>query len=485
MEFLDHVVRVESFFAVTIGIIVLFVGKRLNDRIRFLREFSIPEPVTGGLLASLLFTLVFVVTGYAVEFQLSARDFLLVYFFTTIGINAHARDLLAGGKPLVILLAITIAFMFLQNLTGIGVAGLFGLPAAVGVTGGTVSLIGGHGTTIAWAPTIAADFGLANAMEIGIASATFGLILASLMGGPIAKYLVTRHRLSPAPASADEVQDFGGTERQTHEGKIGYLDFLGAILAIHVCIVIGTILNEVIAEFGLQLPLFVTCLFAGILITNLVPKNLPNVTGKPWPTRSPAIALIAEVSLGTFLAMSLMSMQLWTLVDLAGPIFAILAAQFALAVVVTLFVLFPLMGRTYDAAVVSAGFGGITLGSTPTAIANMAAVTNRFGPSHRAFIIVPLVGALRASTLRRPRQRAGGERGKVGVLVADSPYRDITRANARVLYHRLDWSPCKRRRTCLGSAIEPKEVLDAAGAVTASLPPGPGPAVSRSGVLRP
>jgi ESS family glutamate:Na+ symporter len=143
----------------------------------------------------------------------------------------------------------------------------------------------------------------------------------------------------------------------------------------------------------LQLPLFVTCLFTGILITNLVPRNLQSVSGLRWPTRSPAIALIAEIALGTFLAMSLMSLQLWTLVDLAAPIFAILAAQFALAVLVTLLVLFPLMGRDYDAAVVCAGFGGVTLGSTPTAIANMAAVTNRFGASHRAFIIVPLVGA--------------------------------------------------------------------------------------------
>jgi ESS family glutamate:Na+ symporter len=403
MELLDQVIRVESFFAVTIGIISLLIGKRINDGVRVLREFSIPEPVTGGLLFSMLFTLVYAVSGYAVEFELGARDFLLVYFFTTIGINAHARDLLAGGRPLVILLGVTIAFMFLQNLTGIGVAGLFGLSPAVGVTGGTVSLIGGHGTTIAWAPTIAAEHGLVNAMEIGIASATFGLILASLMGGPIAKFLINRHRLSPSPAVVDEVQDVGGTERQTHEGRVGYLDFLGAILAIHICIVIGTILNEAIADFywlsaglagrGLQLPLFVTCLFTGILITNLVPRNLQSVSGLRWPTRSPAIALIAEIALGTFLAMSLMSLQLWTLVDLAAPIFAILAAQFALAVLVTLLVLFPLMGRDYDAAVVCAGFGGVTLGSTPTAIANMAAVTNRFGASHRAFIIVPLVGA--------------------------------------------------------------------------------------------
>lgn len=392
MDILDNIVHIDSFLAVTLGIIVLFVGKRLNSAVRVLRELSIPEPVTGGLLFSILFGLVYFASGYVVELELRARDILLVYFFTTIGINANARDLITGGRPLLILLAITIGFMFAQNLTGIGVASLFDLPAAVGVLGGSVSLIGGHGTTIAWAPSIAEQHGISNAMEIGIASATFGLILASLMGGPIAKFLIKRHRLAPAQQALDEIQDIGLSERQDQRG-IGHLDFLGAVLAIHLCIILGYVLNGLIAEAGLKLPLFVTCLFAGILMTNLRPRNLPTITGKPWPSHSPAIALIAEISLGTFLAMSLMSMQLWTLIELAGPILTILAAQLALAVGVTILVLFPLMGRNYDAAVVAAGFGGVTLGSTPTAMANMAAVTQRFGASHRAFVIVPLVSA--------------------------------------------------------------------------------------------
>lgn len=392
MELVEGVLRIDSFLAVTIGIVVLFVGKRLNATVGFLRNFSIPEPVTGGLLFSILFGTLYAVSGIAVEFELRARDILLVYFFTTIGINASARDLLAGGRPLLILLAITIAFMIAQNLTGIGVATFFGLPAAVGVLGGSVSLIGGHGTTIAWAPVIAEQHGIGNAMEIGIASATFGLILASVMGGPIAKFLINRHGLTPAPGAADEVQDIGLSEGQ-QDARVNYLDFLAAVLAIHICIVVGFLLNGIIADLGLKLPLFVTCLFAGIMITNLVPKSRPTLTGNPWPARSPAISLIADISLGAFLAMSLMSMQLWTLIDVAGPIMAILAAQFLLAVTVTILILFPLMGRSYDAAVVAAGFGGVTLGSTPTAMANMAAVTQRFGASHTAFIIVPLVSA--------------------------------------------------------------------------------------------
>jgi ESS family glutamate:Na+ symporter len=392
MELQDGILHIQSFLAVTIGIVVLFVGKRLNEQVGFLREFSIPEPVTGGLLFSLLFGLLYAASGIAVQFELQARDVLLVYFFTTIGINASARDLLAGGRPLLILLVVTIAFMFAQNLMGLGVASLFGLPPAVGILGGSVSLIGGHGTTIAWAPYFIKSQGIANANEIGIACATLGLILASLMGGPIANLLITRYQLAPPPEAVQEVRDIGFTEAQRKAG-IGHLDFLDAVLAIHICIIVGYLLNGIIEDLGLRLPLFVTCLFAGILITNLVPKQFPTITGTHWPARTPSMALIADIALGSFLAMSLMSMQLWTLIDLAGPILAILTAQLALAVFVVWFVLFPLMGKSYDAAVMVAGFIGVSLGATPVAMANMAAVTQRFGASHRAFIILPLVSA--------------------------------------------------------------------------------------------
>ena len=389
IELKEGALQIGPFLTFTIGIIVLFLGKRINDAVGFLREFSIPEPVTGGLLFSILTALVYAVSDVAINFELGARDFLLVYFFTTIGINASIKDLLEGGKPLVILLVITIAYMVLQNVIGVSVARLFDLSAAVGLLGGTVSLIGGHGTAIAWAPKISEQFGIANAMEIGLACATFGLILASLMGGPIAKFLISRYKLTPKKTEPLDV----GTAQQGDKTSISSLQFLDSILAIHVCIIIGLILNEIVKQFGLDLPLFVTCLFAGILITNLMPHTFPRLTRMPWPNRTPTIALIADISLGAFLAMSLMSMQLWTLVDMAGPIVAILAVQFLFAVVINIFIVFPALGRTYDAAVVSAGFGGISMGSTPTAMANMTAVSTRYGASHLAFIIVPLVCA--------------------------------------------------------------------------------------------
>ena len=390
IEFKDGALYIGPLLTFTIGIMVLFIGKRINDAVGFLREFSIPEPVTGGLLFSLITALVYVLGDVAINFKLEARDLLLVYFFTTIGINASLKDLLAGGKPLIILLVITIVYMVMQNLLGISVAQLFDMQSAVGLLGGTVSLIGGHGTAIAWAPKISEQYGVANAMEIGLACATFGLILASLMGGPIAKLLITRYQLTPEKT---EPLDVGVAKQHGEKPTITSLEFLDSILALHVCIIFGIILNEVIKNIGLDLPLFVTCLFAGILITNTIPRTFPRLTRLPWPSRTPTIALIADVSLGTFLAMSLMSMQLWTLVSMAGPIMTILTAQFVFAILVNLLVVFPALGRTYDAAVVSAGFGGISMGSTPTAMANMSAVTSRYGASHLAFIIVPLVCA--------------------------------------------------------------------------------------------
>ena len=389
MEFQDGILQFDNFFTLTIGILVFFAGRRINEAVAFLREFSIPEPVTGGLLFSLLVAGIYSLSGIEIQFALQARDVLLVYFFTTIGINASLRDLLQGGRPLLILLSITIAYMVVQNLTGISVAALFGQPSSLGLLGGTVSLIGGHGTAIAWAPRFAEEYGIANAMEVGVACATFGLILASLMGGPIAKFLIHRYRLKPQTV---EPLDIGMPEEKKKAG-IGHLDFLDAVLAIHTSMILGFLLNELVENFGLKLPLFVTCLFAGILLTNLVPKSFPRITGTAWPSRTPAMALIADIALGTFLAMSLMSMQLWTLIDLAGPLFAILLAQFLIALSVTLFLVFPLMGKNYDAAVVCSGFGGISLGSTPTAMFAMAAVAQRYGASHQAFIIVPLVSA--------------------------------------------------------------------------------------------
>ncbi|WP_227009340.1 sodium/glutamate symporter [Pseudoalteromonas ulvae] len=370
---------------IIIAIFVLFLGKFLNKHISFLKEFNIPEPVTGGMVASLITGALYLMFDYVVEFELNARDQFLLIFFTTIGLSARFTSLKQGGRGLLILLVLAIIYLVLQNLTGIAVSQFTGLPSAAGVLGGSVSLSGGHGTAIAWAPIFSSRYGIENAMEIGIACATFGLVLGGVLGGPIAQFLIKRHQLSGQQASAVAISgDYSQGE------KISVETILNCVLVISIAIGLGLQLNRLLASLGLALPEFVTALFAGIVLTNSVPMMIKSIN---WPTGTHSLNLISDVSLGLFLAMSLMSLQLWTLTALAGPILVLLFAQVVVITLFVMFVVFRLMGKDYDAAVIASGYIGLGLGATPTAIANMNAVTDKFGVSAKAFIIVPLVGA--------------------------------------------------------------------------------------------
>lgn len=372
---------------IIIAILVLYLGKYLTKKIKVLQNFNIPDAVSGGVLASLVFGLCYAVFQVQIEFSLNIRDLFLITFFTTIGLSSKLKTLLQGGKPLLILLAIAVSYLFLQNLTGLGAAALMGLDRPIGIISGSVSLSGGHGTAIAWAPIFAETYNIANALEIGIASATFGLVLGGVVGGPIAKWLIVKHRLS-----ADD-QDKNLTisiKHQQQNVKIDYNTMLNSLLVIGVTIGLGIQINYLATLIGLRLPDFVTCLLAGIILTNTIPLLFKRF---PWPSDTPSLALIADLSLGLFLAISLMSLQLWTLLDIGFPIAVLLLAQLIVCIIYTIFLVFPVMGRDYNAAVICAGYSGLTLGATPTAIANMTAVTEQFGASSQAFIIVPLVGA--------------------------------------------------------------------------------------------
>ena len=381
----DGVVFVRPFLAITAGIVVLFAGKAVNGRFVMLREYNIPEPVTGGLFIAVMLWFAYIVSGWRIVFDLAARDVLLVYFFTTIGLNSRIADLRSGGRPLLILLTAVVVFMLIQNVVGVTLAIVLGRPPAMGLLAGSVSMLGGHGTAIGWAPAFA-ERGIAGALEIGVLCATGGLVLGSVAGGPVARYLVQRYRLGAHLADAPDVSVQYGAPSPS----IDYFSFLRAWLAINVSCGVGILLHTGLTRLGVTLPLFVPCLVTALVISNTLPRVAPEIS---WPARSPALALIADVSLGVFLAMSLMSMELWTLAVLAGPLLLMLAMQGALIVAFALLVVFRALGRTYDAAVICAGFIGFGVGATPTAMANMTAVTQRHGPSHVAFLVVPLVGA--------------------------------------------------------------------------------------------
>ena len=377
---------VPDFLTLTLGLLVYFVGVILTQRVAFLRNYNIPEPVTGGFLAAVALWAFYAATGQAISFEMIARDRLLVIFFAAVGINARLSDLLAGGRALLVLCVLTTIFVFLQNVVGTLGASLFGLPSAAGVIMGSIALVGGHGTTIAWAPAIAAEHGFPAAVETGAAVATLGLIMASLLGGPVAKFLIERQKLVLPIAAA-------GTDTTAPEARPVAIDkssLMYALLMVNIAVIIGYLVHRPITEFGIKLPLFVPCLIAGIALSNTIPLIFPNL---PWPARSPSLTLISDYALSVFLAISLMSMQLWSLAEIAGPLLVVVAVQAVVAVAFIVMVLFPLLGRDYQAAVLSAGFTGLTLGATPTAIASMTAVTEHYGPSPNAFIILPLVSA--------------------------------------------------------------------------------------------
>ncbi len=372
---------------IIVAILVLYLGKYLTKRIQFLQDFNIPDAVSGGVLASLIFGIYYTVFKSQIEFNLSVRDAFLIIFFTTIGLSSKLKTLLKGGKPLLILLATAVSYLFIQNLVGVGVASLMSLDLPIGLLSGSVSLSGGHGTAIAWSPIFKDTYGINNASEIGIASATFGLVLGGIIGGPTAKFLIVKHKLQ----SDFQEQDLTiGIKRGQKNVTIDYNTMLNSILVLGFAIGLGFEMNAAIAQIGLRLPVFVTCLLAGIILTNTVPIFFKRF---PWPSDTPSLALVSDVSLGLFLAISLMSLQLWTLAGMGSSIAILLLAQFFISVLYTIFIVFPVMGKNYDAAVIAAGYSGLTLGATPTAIANMTAVTERFGASPQAFIIVPLVGA--------------------------------------------------------------------------------------------
>ncbi len=329
--------------------------------------------------------LIYAFWGTEVSFDMANRDMLLIVFFTTIGLSSRIDILRQGGKSLLILLVLAVGYLFLQNLMGIAIASLTGAPPALGVLTGSVSLSGGHGTAIAWAPTFAREYAMPYAMEVGLACATFGLIFGGILGGPIARFLVWRNKLDPGNSGDLTV----GFRYKEHE-IIDVDGILKVLLVIAIAIGVGIHLNDLFAVWGLRLPDFVTCLFAGIILTNSLPRFLPRYQ---WPTGSRSLALVSDVSLGLFLSMSLMSLQLWTLAGLAGSMVVLLVAQVVLITLFTVFVVFRALGANYDAAVICSGYSGLALGATPTAIANMTAVTKALGPAPRAFVVVPLVGA--------------------------------------------------------------------------------------------
>ncbi|MBP7566285.1 MAG: sodium/glutamate symporter [Burkholderiaceae bacterium] len=380
---------VDAFASFTLAILLLFIGKGLTQRYRWLRRYNIPEAVVGGVLCALVVCVLHYAAGVNVSFELGARDMLLLYFFAAIGLNTDVRTLREGGRPLVILLALAVGFMLLQNGLGMTLAGAFGMDPRAGLMAGSISLTGGVGTTLAWTPHFTQVLGIAGAGELGLAANMIGMISACVVGGPVAAWLMRRHRVRP---SGDADVEVGTRYQDEGETRLDYHGVLLALLWLNIALILGNALNTLVGATGLNLPAFVGCLMAGIALRN-IGRWLDPRGGRlwNWPSMRLGVALVSDISLGLFLTMALMGLRLWELEPVLLFIGTAMALQVGLAVAFTVFVVFRCMGRDYEAAVICAGFGGIALGSTATAIANMSAVVRTYGAAPRAFIVVPLV----------------------------------------------------------------------------------------------
>jgi ESS family glutamate:Na+ symporter len=365
--------------------LVLLLGRGILARVVILRTYSIPEPVVGGLLIALLTFALRSALHIEVRFDTTLQAPLMLAFFATIGLNADLAGLKAGGRALMVFLAVVVGLLVMQDALGIALAWALGQDRLLGLLGASVTLSGGHGTGAAWAKVFAERHGLASATEIAIACATFGLILGGLIGGPVAKFLITRHGLTCAP-EADSGSTSGFEEPRAIRPITAEV-FIETVALIAVCLAVGSALASWLNGTAFELPTFVCVLFVGVILRNgLALAGLYQVFEL-------AVALLGNVSLGIFLAIALMSLRLWDLASLALPLIAILAVQATAMALYAIFITFRVMGRNYDAAVLAAGHCGFGLGATPTAIANMQAITERFGPSHLAFLVVPMVGA--------------------------------------------------------------------------------------------
>ena len=363
---------------------VLLLGQQLVARVRWLAAYTIPEPVAGGLLAALLLLLARSVLDFKVQFDTALSPPLMLTFFACIGLNADLASLRRGGKPLLIFLGVVLGFLVLQNVTGLLLALALDQSPFFGLLAGSVSLSGGHGTGVAWGKVFSEKYGVASATEIALACATFGLVLGGVIGGPVARLLLRKVVLPDAEAAGGERNTF----EMPHEVRLITAPALIETLAlISLCLLAGQAISRLLVGSVLELPAFVCVLFIGVLLRN-------GLAALGWySVFERAVSVLGNVSLALFLAMALMTLRLWELSALALPILSLLLGQTLLMVSYAMFVTFPVLGRNYDAAVIAAGHCGFGLGATPTAIANMQAVTERFGTSSLAFLVVPMVGA--------------------------------------------------------------------------------------------
>ncbi|WP_027626841.1 sodium/glutamate symporter [Clostridium lundense] len=379
--------KIDMVSTLTLALLLLFLGNYLRKKVNFFERFCIPAPVIGGLLFSILALILKQSNIITINMDTTFQSPFMIAFFTTIGLGASFGLVRKGGKPLLIYWLFCCILAVMQNVIGVSMAKLVGLHPMLGVMMGAVSMEGGHGAAAAFGPT-AESLGVTGATTVAIAAATFGLISGGLIGGPIAKHLIDKYNLKPTEESELETESYREVAGISDKANVTSHVFLVHLAVISVCMTIGSMAGTWITKAtGAALPGYVGAMFTAVIFRNLNDKF--NFVKLDFYT----IDLIGDVCLGIFLSMALMTLKLWELVNLAGPMIIVVVSQVVFISLYTIFIVFRFLGKDFDAAVMAAGMAGHGLGATPNAIANMSAVTEKYGPSTKAFLIVPLVGA--------------------------------------------------------------------------------------------
>lgn len=376
-------IQLDMYQTLAAAVLVLLLGNYLRKKINFLEKFCIPAPVIGGLLFA-IFTCICYTTGI-IEFSFddTLREVCMVFFFTSVGFQANLKVLKSGGRSLIVFLGLVITLIFSQNLLAIGLSKLLNLNPLIGMCTGSIPMVGGHGTAGAFGPVIE-DFNIQGATTICTAAATFGLITGSLVGGPIGKRLIEKRKLMDNVPTEDDsllVEDEEKHQRHTNM-------YAAAVFQLILAIGLGTIFSYFLTKTGLTFPIYIGAMLAAALM-----RNITEYSGK-GTIHMGEINDLGGICLSLFLGMAMITLKLWELATLALPLVILLAAQTLLICVFTYFVIFNVMGRDYDAAVLSAGTCGFGMGATPNAMANMQAICDRYVPSVKAYLIIPLIGSL-------------------------------------------------------------------------------------------
>lgn len=374
-----------------LAIVFYLFGDFIKNKVEFFDKFCIPSPVIGGLIFTIISSFLRLFNIVALNIPTNIVPFFMTVFFTILGLSASLKLIKKGGRLLFTYWILCGTLSVLQNIISVVMSKVTNINPLLGLMCGTISMEGGHGNAAAFGRVIE-GLGVDGAVTVGLSAATLGVIIGGILGAPCARYLIEKYKLKPTQNLINNKFNnkniIGISKPNKSSFKLKPLDFFEQFLVILLCINIGQLLTTLIYnKVGLVLPEVVGCMVVAAIFRNF------NDSFKLISLNFDLLDFLSEIALGMFLVIALMSINLLDLANIAGPMLIIVFTQAIFAVFFTIFIAFRLLGKNFDAAVMVAGILGHGIGNTPNALANMNAISKKYGPSEKAQLIVPLVGA--------------------------------------------------------------------------------------------